>query len=155
MIDKDFGDEAERGSDREESKHLVTIQTFREVQAAMLAKGLLDSVGIECFLADDNAGRIFGFISDVLGGMRLQVNEADAETATALLRQSSADHWKSANETDPRVGRCPMCDCADITFQEIESPISSPAGRLLTDRPATIHEKVGRCNSCGYEWDED
>jgi hypothetical protein len=51
----------------------------------MLAKGMLDSGGIECFLLDDNTGRMLGFISNVIGGIRMQVNRFDAEAATTIL----------------------------------------------------------------------
>ncbi len=44
-------------------------KTFRELSEAMLAKGMLNSAGIECFLVDDNTGRMLGFISNVIGGM--------------------------------------------------------------------------------------
>src|ERR1700681_4458413 len=66
-------------------RELVTIQSFRELPQAMLAKGMLNSAGIECFLMDDNTGRMLGFISNVIGGIRTKVNKVDAEAATALL----------------------------------------------------------------------
>jgi len=50
----------------------------------MVAKAMLDSAGIECFLADDNAARILG--SDI-SGIRVQVNRVDADAAIALLEQ--------------------------------------------------------------------
>jgi hypothetical protein len=43
----------------------------------MLAKGMLDSGGIERFLLDDNTGR--------MRGIRMQVNRFDAEAATTIL----------------------------------------------------------------------
>jgi hypothetical protein len=51
---------------------------------ALLAKGCLESAGIECFLADANITRLEWPISR---GMRLQVGPADAETAIAVLDQ--------------------------------------------------------------------
>lgn len=33
---------------------LVTLRQFRDIPAALLAKSVLDSEGIECFLADEN-----------------------------------------------------------------------------------------------------
>jgi hypothetical protein len=51
----------------------------------MLAKAMLESAGIDCFLADNNAARILGSdISDI----RVQVNSIDADAAIALLRAS-------------------------------------------------------------------
>ena len=49
---------------------------------ALLAKGCLESAGIECFLTDLNVTRLEWPLSR---GMRLQVSPADAETAIAFL----------------------------------------------------------------------
>ncbi len=37
-----------------EVRELVTIRQFRDLPEALLAKGSLESAGIECFLADEN-----------------------------------------------------------------------------------------------------
>jgi hypothetical protein len=55
---------------------------------ALLAKGCLESAGIECFLTDLNVTRLEWPLSR---GMRLQVNVNDAEAAAALLDQSASD----------------------------------------------------------------
>jgi hypothetical protein len=55
---------------------------------ALLAKGCLESAGIECFLADANITRMEWPLSR---GMRLQVSPEDAETAIALLESVSGD----------------------------------------------------------------
>ena len=56
-------------ADVESDRQMVTIQSFRDLSEALLAEGMLNSAGIECVLVDDNAGRILGFISDVIGGI--------------------------------------------------------------------------------------
>jgi Putative prokaryotic signal transducing protein len=63
---------------------MVTIRRFGDMSEALLAKGCLDSAGIECFLADTNIARLEWPLTR---GMRLQVNDDDAETAIALLEQ--------------------------------------------------------------------
>ncbi len=71
--------------ERENATALVTVQTFRTLPEAMLAKAMLESAGIDCFLADDNAARILGSdISDI----RVQVDSIDADAAIALLQAS-------------------------------------------------------------------
>ena len=67
---------------------LVTIRQFGSLAEALMAKGCLDSAGIESFLADSNMAWMD---SPLVRGMRLQVSTADAETAVALLDQSAAD----------------------------------------------------------------
>ena len=65
-------------------RELVTIRQFRDLPEALLAKGSLESAGIECFLADDNAARVIG---GNVPGVRVQVSRVDAEAAKALLDQ--------------------------------------------------------------------
>lgn len=72
--------------ERHDAPELVTIRRFGNMSEALLAKGCLESAGIECFLADTNITRLEWPISR---GMRLQVSPNDAETAIAFLNQSA------------------------------------------------------------------
>lgn len=65
-----------------EAPELVTIRQFGDMSEALLAKGCLESAGIEGFLADLNVARVDWPITR---GMRLQVNAEDAEAAITLL----------------------------------------------------------------------
>src|SRR4030081_1159424 len=105
-------------ADIDSERELVTIQTFRELPEAMLAKAMLNSAGIECFLVDENTGRMLGFISNVIGGIRMQVNSVDAEGARALLEQPIPEGVDSAGEGNVQPPRCPKCYSVDITFRE-------------------------------------
>jgi Putative prokaryotic signal transducing protein len=60
---------------------LVTIRRFGNLAEALLAKGCLESAGIECFLADANMAWMD---SPVVRGMRLQVSPEDSQTALAI-----------------------------------------------------------------------
>ena len=71
-----------------EPSELVTIRHFGDMSEALLAKGCLESAGIECFLADLNVARLEWPLSR---GMRLQVSQEDAETAIALLESAKFD----------------------------------------------------------------
>jgi hypothetical protein len=66
---------------------LVTVRKFRDLMDADLAKGLLESVGIESFLIDENMVRIDWLISNGIGGIKLQVKSEDAEAAIEVLDQ--------------------------------------------------------------------
>jgi hypothetical protein len=73
-----------------ESRNLVLLRRFRDVPEALLAKGRLDSAGIECFLADDNMVRMDWFISNLLGGVKLMVEPEQFTDASQLLNESVA-----------------------------------------------------------------
>jgi hypothetical protein len=69
---------------------LVTIRKFRDSMEAVMAKGLLESVGIESLLIDENIVRIDWLISNAIGGIKLQVKRSDAEAAIIVLDQPTA-----------------------------------------------------------------
>jgi hypothetical protein len=66
---------------------LVTLRTFRDAPSALLAKSILESADMECFLGDENIVRMDWFWSNVVGGIKLWVREEDAATAAELLNQ--------------------------------------------------------------------
>src|SRR5665213_2641010 len=74
--------------DGHQATDLVTIRQFGNLSEALMAKGCLESAGIECFLADANMAWMD---SPVVRGMRLQVNPEDAQTATAFLESVTGD----------------------------------------------------------------
>ena len=61
---------------------MVTVERFRDMLQAEMAKGRLDSAGIRSFLAGENAGLLYG---NGLDGVLLQVSAADEEDARAIL----------------------------------------------------------------------
>jgi len=69
-----------------EFQDLVTIRQFRDLPEAILARGVLESAGIETFLADDNIVRMDWFISNLVGGIKLKVRKEDLEAANEVLQ---------------------------------------------------------------------
>jgi hypothetical protein len=139
-------------ADVDSEREMVTIQSFRELSEGRLAEGMLNSAGIECVLVDDNTGRMLGFISDVIGGIRLQVNRADSEAAKALLEQPISEGFDSGKETN-QPPRCPKCYSLDVTFREGNKPKADTGPWLSLSPP--VREKVGECKLCGYRWDDE
>ena len=75
------------GSEREHAGP-VMVGRYRDSGEAMIAKSMLDSAGIECFLGDENLVRIDWFYSNLIGGIKLMVRAEDAETARKLLEEN-------------------------------------------------------------------
>lgn len=102
MREKDSEQEHRREGNDTTLRELVTVQTFRLPSEAMVAKAMLESAGIECFLADDHAASILG--SDITG-IRVQVNRTDADVAMALLYQPIPDDEDNALDGCERTVR--------------------------------------------------
>lgn len=72
-------------ADDEHSSRLVTLRQYVSAQEAWLAKSVLDSAGIRCFLFDENVVRLDWFLSNAIGGIKLRVRQEDVAAAAALL----------------------------------------------------------------------
>ncbi|MCL5959811.1 MAG: DUF2007 domain-containing protein [Chloroflexi bacterium] len=67
------------------SKNLVVAYVTAGEMRAQVVKGLLESEGIPVVLKYESAGRVYGFIVDGLGEVRLLVPESCREKAAELL----------------------------------------------------------------------
>jgi hypothetical protein len=68
---------------------LVTVAIFHSQPEFLLARTRLESADIECFAYDENMLRIGGWHSDMLGGIKLQVRESEAQDALVILDQTA------------------------------------------------------------------
>jgi len=88
-------------------RELVTIRMYRDLPEALLAQGRLESSGIESFLADDNMVRMDWLISNLLGGVKLKVEEANVEIAEEILNQEVPEDLdfseQDENPPEPRI----------------------------------------------------
>ena len=68
-------------------EELITIRTFNSQSEYSVARGLLESAGIECFGRDEHSSRISSGTHMGTGaqGASLQVRQSDAEDALAIL----------------------------------------------------------------------
>jgi hypothetical protein len=138
------------GIDQLEKREVVTISKFRDLPEALLAKGSLDSAGIECFLVDDNMIRLDWFISNLLGGIKLQVQPGEA--AMEILNQPIPEGFEVEGIGEYEQPRCPKCHSLDISFQELNKPFAY--GSAYAGVPIPIERRGWKCHSCQHEWDD-
>ncbi len=67
---------------------LVTVATFTYPSEAVVIKGRLESEGIDCFMKDEMTAQVHNFISNAIGGVKLQVRQSDAIRATEILKEA-------------------------------------------------------------------
>jgi Putative prokaryotic signal transducing protein len=134
-------------------RRLITIRQFRDLPEALLAKGSLESAGIQCFLRDENLVRLDWFISNFVGGVKLCVNPEDAENATRLLDEPILEGMYVHGVGLYEQPRCPHCQSLDINFQELDRPVAFLSAFLRVPMP--IQRKGWRCHSCNAEWEDE
>jgi len=136
-----------------EVRELVTIRQFRDLPEALLAKGSLESAGIECSLADDNLVRLDWFISNFIGGIKLNVRAADVENAQQLLDEPILEGLYVQGVGLYEQPRCPNCRSLDVNFQELDRPIAYMSAFLRV--PLPVQRPAWRCHTCNAEWEDD
>ncbi|GGA75532.1 hypothetical protein GCM10011507_28600 [Edaphobacter acidisoli] len=78
----------------DDPEEFVTVREFLEPGEAMLARGALESAGVECLLINENASRIY---SGALA-TQLQVHRQDLADALAILDSPEADERVDVDE---------------------------------------------------------
>jgi hypothetical protein len=136
-----------------EVRELVTIRQFRDLPEALLAKGSLESAGIECFLADENLVRLDWFISNFIGGIKLNVRPADEANARNLLDEPILEGLYVQGVGLYEQPRCPKCQSLDVNFQELDRPIAYISAFLHVPMP--VQRPAWRCHTCDAEWEEE
>jgi ribosomal protein S27AE len=122
------------GEDVFEFNETVTLRQFRDLPEALLAKGSLESAGIQAYLVDDNMIRMDWFISNLLGGIKLKVHPEDAEEASEILNQPIPETLDVEGIGNVEQPKCTRCHSLDVTYME--------------------HRQGWTCGACGNEWDE-
>ena len=144
--------ETPAGVDVLEERDLVPLRRFRDLPEAQLAKGSLESSGIECFLTDDNMVRMDWFISNLLGGVKLLVNREDAEAATAVLDEPTPEMLDIEGVGAYEQPRCPECQSLDVNFEQLNRKVAYTSAWLGV--PIPFHTKAWTCRSCGHRWQD-
>lgn len=120
-----------------EHRPLITVRKFGDLHEALLAKGMFEAAGIECFLVDDNMVRLDWLISNILGGVKLAVRPEDLATATELLTDPTPVGFRVEGVGLYEQPACPACGLHNVQMIRVHMP-----------HDAALY----RCRSCGREW---
>jgi len=134
-------------------RDLVAVRQFRDMPDALLAKGLLESAGIECFFGDENIVRLDWFISNLVGGVKLLVKPEDADAALEILNQPIPANFDVGESADYQQPRCLQCGSTDVTFEELNKKVAFTTAYVGV--PLPLKKKKWKCEDCGAEWREE
>jgi hypothetical protein len=136
------------------SQRLVTVRRYRDTSEAIVARTVLESAGIFCFLRDENLVRMDWQVSNFIGGIRLQVRPEDSEAATELLSQPVPESIAFETAAEFVQPHCPRCGSIDITF-EGRNRSAAIASTFLFGLPLPLGGESWRCSTCGCRWADD
>ena len=100
----------------------VTILTVNYINELMVVQSLLEAEGIEYFIKDEYTVQTDPFLSNVVGGIKLQVKESDVEKAAEILKELGC-------------------------FKENDTPAPEKSSKLIE-----FTEKIPFINKMSLEW---
>jgi hypothetical protein len=141
-------------SEEPEFRRLVTVYRYRDLTEAFVGRSLLESSGIQAWIADEHLVQMNWFLSNAVGGMRLQVDEADEAAALEIL-QAGVPPTIEYGQDEPYVQpTCPKCGSADITFGDGTEQGRSLVALYVLSIPVPPRETAWHCEACGAQWVE-
>jgi hypothetical protein len=136
----------------DENDWSVVIGRYRDLPPALLSRSVLDSAAVDCFLADEHTIRMDWFWSNLLGGVKLCVKKADADSAASLLGQGVPEKFDAEWVGEFQQPRCAKCQSLEISFQGLNKAVDYT--RALLDGHLPHSRSLWECDSCGYQWPE-
>lgn len=132
---------------------LVVVRKFRDLPEAVIAKDVLTSAGLECFLADAATVRMDWFLSNALGGIKLCVRSEDAEAAEKLLNENRTQDSYDEEDRDFKEPSCPRCQSREVSLNETGKDVSY--GDAILDVPMPADHPGWKCHACGHSWTDE
>jgi len=130
----------------------IILRRFRDLPNALVAKSVLESAGIECYLMDANTIRMDWLWSNALGGIKLCVRPEDADAAGKLLDSSNIEAFDVDGVGEYKQPRCPICGSSEITYKGL---MRRPAYASIFFFPIPFRHVAWKCRSCGHAWEEE
>jgi len=134
-----------------QARNLVMLRRFPDIPEAMLAKGKLDSSGIESILADDNTVRMDWLLSNLLGGVKLLVDPNDFAQASEILNEPIPANLQFEAAEVYQQPRCPKCQSLDVNFEELD-PVAYASLFIF---PLPLQRNGWICHACNHAWEDD
>jgi hypothetical protein len=135
---------------------VTVLRRYRDSAEAALARSVLESAGIACFLRDENTVRIDWLWSNLMGGIRLQVADRDVEAAEAILSQPIPETIVMDGQDDFQQPSCPRCHSLDISFETLDAKVGATSILLLGfPLPSPVTNDYWHCHACGCNWTDD
>ena len=138
--------------DEPEFRHLVTVSRYRDLPEAYAGRSLLESAGILAWIADEHLVRMNWFLSNMVGGMRLQVDVSDEAIAKEILEAEVPGTITYGQEEDYIQPTCPKCGSAEITLGGGTERGRSFVALYVLSIPVPPREATWHCETCDAQW---
>ena len=141
----------DRGESEIEYRDLITIRRYRDLSEAIVARAVVESAGIFCFLKDENLVRLDWQLSNLIGGIRLQVAAGDIEAAETVLAQPVPETIALPDSSSYDQPHCPKCNSIDISWER-QGRKAALLSLYLLSLPSPRGSESWHCSNCGLRW---
>ena len=134
---------------------IIVITTVHDLTNAYLIKNILESNGIECFIANENTITADPLYMNAVGGMKIHIREEDRKLALQLLSKNENsqidDPTNVIEEANTTETICPNCSSSDVRREKV-SIASFAISFLLLGFPIPFLKRKYHCFNCQHEW---
>jgi hypothetical protein len=126
---------------------MLTVATFSKPEEAHMLRLRLEAGGVPAFIQDENMVQTDWLYSNAIGGVRVQIDEDDADRAKEILQDPGI-------EAEP-VGMpsCPKCSSTKTAPDELPRRLSF-LSMMLAGIPLLFSKTRWRCSDCQHVWNE-
>ena len=131
---------------------LITIRTFMYPSEAFPFVSRLENENIQCLLDGENTVAVHPFLSNAIGGVKLQVAQADAEKAMKILNEVMDGNNKhvaeeiilvDGNNYERVLEDCPKCNSDNIYCEQFS---------FLKSVFGSFSKRDYYCKDCKHHW---
>ena len=144
----DNGDDSAGGDDIS----WATAATFWLPTDAQIARLRLESADIPVLILDENLVATQWQLANAVGGIKVQVPEAEVTAARSLLERPSENRERSEEPVSDGQDLCMRCGSPDIYKTWLSRRWSFISLFLFPPLFPFALGKQSRCSTCGYEW---
>lgn len=134
-------------------RSLVTVRRYRDLSEAIVARSLLEAEGIEAWIQDENLVRLDWAYSNLVGGIRLQVDAQDEQVAREVLARPVPPTIAFEEGAEFEQPKCPRCGSLEVTFLGSDRRAALASVTLLSV-PLPLGRESWQCETCGAHWEE-
>lgn len=126
---------------------LITVASFSKPEEAHLLRLRLEAGGVPAHVQDENLVQIDWLLSNAIGGVRVMIEEEDADLAREILSDDTEAELDSTRPT------CPACSSANTAPDEAPRRVAFLT-LLVAGFPFLTSRSQWKCADCGHMWNE-
>ncbi|OLQ93084.1 phosphoenolpyruvate synthase [Vibrio panuliri] len=127
---------------------MIVVARFSFPHEAQIAKSSLEAAGIECCIADEHTINTQWLYSNAIGGVRLLVDEENAELAQSILATDFSDAVDESLEMGSSTESCPNCGSHHL-LPFTQGKRSAFVVFILLGFPLFFYKHGYQCKDCG------